>query len=277
MLEKIYYINGKYVSSENAKIPFTDAAFLYGDGLFETIRFQNRKLFHIKKHFDRLNNGLKILELNFNNTNEDVIGLLESLIDKNPLDSGLLRLMVTRGEVPDSVWEYTGPSNLYISIKPLMEIPQEPVKIIFYNEQNYPIIRFNPAVKSMNYIGNMKAKKDAFNAGAFEPVFYNKDKVITECAIRNIFFIKSDTIYTPSLDLGVLPGIMRSTIFDIASSKAIDIIECSIDFEDINSFDEAFISSSGIGILECYWTDWESNYKITKKIKKILADKLTNW
>ena len=64
----------------------------------------------------------------------------------------------------------------------------------------------------------MKAKKDANNKNAFEPVFYNKKQIITECAIRNIFFIKANKIYTPSLDLGVLPGVMRDTILDIALS-----------------------------------------------------------
>ena len=127
----------------------------------------------------------------------------------------------------------------------------------------------------MNYIGNMKAKKDANQQKAFEPVFYNKDKIITECAIRNIFLIKSNKLYTPSLDLGVLPGVMRDTILEIAKKQEIEICESHIHFDEINDFDEAFISSSGIGIVECYWTGWKSKYVITKNIKKVLAEKLT--
>ena len=129
----------------------------------------------------------------------------------------------------------------------------------------------------MNYICNMKAKKDANNVDAFEPVFYNKDKIITECAIRNIFFIKSNQLYTPSLDLGVLPGVMRDTILEIAKKQQLEIYESQIAFKSIDDFDEAFISSSGIGILECYWDNWKSDYQLTKKIKKVLVEKLTNW
>ena len=70
---------------------------------------------------------------------------------------------------------------------------------------------------------------------------------------------------------------MRDTIIDIAKSEKLGIKEAHIHFDNINNFDEAFISSSGIGILECYWENWKSNYKITKKIKKHLADKLSNW
>jgi len=277
MLKKTYYINGEFTPSEDAKISFSDSAFLYGDGLFETIRFQNNKLFSIDKHLYRLQHGLKILDLKYNKSNHEIINILESLIKLNSISSGLLRLIITRGNIEGSVWEFSGSPNTYVSIKSLSNEPKTPVKIVFLNEKKYPIIRFNPAIKSMNYIGNMKAKKDAYKLGAFEPVFYNEDRIITECAIRNIFFIKSNKVYTPSLELGVLPGVMRDTILDIIAKENIDIIESHISFDGINDYDEAFITSSGIGILECYWSDWKSNYKITKKIKKILAEKLRNW
>ena len=276
MNKKIYYINGKFITSSNAQIAFSDSAFLYGDGLFETIRFQNKQLFSAHKHIERLRHGLSLLELNYQKTDSEILALLEQVIAKNIINSGLLRLMITRGNIDGPIWEYEGEPNTYISINELINEPQQPVKIIFLNEQDYPIIRFNPAIKSMNYIGNMKAKKDANIQGAFEPVFYNYNKIITECAIRNIFFVKNNEIFTPSLDLGVLPGVMRDTILAIASEKNLTIHEAYINLDEINSFDEAFISSSGIGIIECYWEGWNSNYKLTKKLKKTLAEKLTN-
>ena len=275
MRKKIYYVNGNFVAENDAKIAFSDSAFLYGDGLFETIRFQNNKLFSINKHLDRLKHGLKIMDLKYNKTDNEIIKLLESLIHLNSMKNGVLRLMITRGNIEGSIWEYFGEPNTYISISELIEEPKTPVKVIFLDEQNYPIIRFNPAIKSMNYIGNMKAKKDANRKGAFEPVFYNHNKIITECAIRNIFFIKSNEIYTPSLDLGVLPGVMRDTILEIANKNQLIVHETHIHMNEINDFDEAFISSSGIGILECYWEGWKSSYKITKKLKKTLVEKIT--
>ena len=276
MHKKIYYINGEYTEQSNAKISLTDSAFLYGDGLFETIRFENSKLFSINKHLDRLKHGLKIINLEYNKTDLELVKLLNSLIKVNTINSGLLRLMITRGNIDGPIWEYVGDPNTYILINELIQKPKKPVKVVFFNEQNYPIMRFNPAIKSMNYIGNMKAKTDAFKEGAFEPVFYNKNKIITECAIRNIFFIKSNKLYTPSLDLGVLPGVMRDTVLGIAREQELEINESHIEFNTIDDFDEAFISSSGIGVLECYWDDWKSDYYITKKIKKVLAEKLTN-
>tara|TARA_Y100001970_G_C14246629_1_gene868750 strand:+ start:3792 stop:4625 length:834 start_codon:yes stop_codon:yes gene_type:complete len=276
MSNKIYYINGKFIENEKAKVSFFDSAFLYGDGIFETIRFENKKLCLINKHLDRLNNGFSTLDLIYEKKDYEIIELLDSVIRLNDFNRGLLRLIITRGNIEGSAWEYNGKPNTYISINPLVELPPMPVKVVFLDEKKYPIVRFNPAIKSMNYGGNMKAKKDAYSQDAFEPVFYNKDRFITECAIRNIFFVKDNELYTPSLDLGILSGVMRDTVLDIASEKNIKINQAYINFDEINNFDEAFISSTGIGVVECFWDGWSSDYKITKKIKKSLAERLTN-
>ena len=274
MHKKIYYINGEFISSEEAKIPFSDSAFLRGDGLFETIRFQNNRLFAIKKHLNRLKHGLGILNLKYNKSDEEIIELLESLIKLNSINNGLLRLAISRGNVDGPIWEYKGEPNTYISINPLINEPEQPVKIIFVDEADYPIIRFNPAIKSMNYIGNMLAKNDADKLGAFEPVFFNKYKIITECAIRNIFYIKNNILITPALDLGILSGVMRDTIIDIANALNMDIKEAHINFSDINNMQEAFISSTGIGLLACFWDDWHPEYLQTNKIKKELFNRI---
>ena len=147
---------------------------------------------------------------------------------------------------------------------------------LIIDETKYPIIRFNPAIKSMNYIGNMKAKKDAEFLGAYEPIFYNDDGLITECAIRNVFYIKDGVLLTPSLDLGVLPGVMRSAIINIAIGMGIKVDEAYIPFDSINDMDEAFISSTGIGLLPCYWDGWSSEFNLTQNIAKKLTQQINN-
>ena len=108
--------------------------------------------------------------------------------------------------------------------------------------------------------------KDAEKMGAFEPVFINNDNYVTECAIRNIFFIKNKTLLTPTLDLGVLPGVMRSTIIEIAYEMGISTEESYIAYSEIDKMSEAFISSTGIGLLPCCWDEWSSKFELTKKI-----------
>ena len=276
MPDFINYINGAWKLTSKSNVPLYDAGFLLGDGLFETIRFQNRKLFRCEKHLERLLSGLDLIRINLKKTTSEITTLLEEIIHKNTLETGLLRLMVTRGLVEGPPWKYDGPAGIYISIRPLTPSFENPVKVVFYPEEKYPIIRFNPAIKSLNYIGNMLAKKDAENDGAFEPVFYNNDGFITECAIRNIFFIRGNALLTPSTLLGVLPGVMRDTIMSISVKFNLTINETNIPLKSINEMDEAFISSTGIGLLPCLWDGWQSNFIITSKIKKHLDLSINN-
>ena len=270
MMDCINYMNGTWRANSDSTVPLYDAGFLLGDGLFETIRFDSRKLFYPEKHLERLSAGLDIIRIKLRKSSADIILLLEETIQRNPIQSGLLRLMVTRGEVEGPPWKYEGSAGIYITIRSLTPEPEYPVKIIFYPEDKYPIIRFNPAIKSLNYIGNMLAKKDAEKEGAFEPVFYNKEGYITECAIRNIFFVQGNRLLTPSTNLGVLPGVMRGAIMSIANELNLTVKEANISIESINDMDEAFVSSTGIGLLPCYWDGWKSDFTIASKLKKHL-------
>ena len=276
MNKRYFYINNQYVESVKASIPFNDAGFLYGDGLFETMRFDNKNIFSIDNHINRLFLGLKQIKLDVDKTRFEVEKLLYDLINKNNLDSGIIRIMITRGTVEPSDQLYGTPS-IYISIKPFYSIPNSPVRVAYFDEKKYPIIRFNPAIKSMNYIGNMLAKQDANKANIFEPVFYNQNKIITECAIRNIFYIKDDVIYTPDVTLGILSGVMRKNIIDLCKSMKLIVKETSINYCDINLMDESFISSTGIGILPCFWDGWSSQFHLTSKIKKELFNRIENY
>lgn len=266
----IYYVNGEWFSENKSKIPFKDSGFLYGDGLFETIRFNNNQPFRLNKHIKRLRNGCKILHLNLNIDDDALLLIITNIIKKNSLVNGLIRLMITRGSISGSPWNSDGEASVYALIRPLSPDPELPVKIVYYNESNYPIIRFNPAIKSMNYVGNLLAKKDAENDNAYEPVFINKEGFITECAIRNIFYIKDEYLLTPQLDLGILAGVMRDTILELSKKINLSIKETKIRKTDINNMDEAFISSTGIGLYPCNWYGWTSNYKITNQLRKKL-------
>jgi branched-chain amino acid aminotransferase len=276
MAEYINFVNGDWQLASKSTVSLYDAGFLLGDGLFETIRFQNGRLFQPEKHLKRLHSGLNIIQIELDKSNTELISCLEEMVIRNDILSGLLRLMITRGKIEGTPWNFTGIPNVYITIRPLTEEPKKPVKVVFYPEEKYPIIRFNPAIKSLNYIGNMLAKKNAEKEGAFEPVFFNRDGYVTECAIRNIFFIQDKTLMTPGIDLGVLPGVMRETIMEIALELDLIVSEKIIPFNSINDMDEAFISSTGIGLLPCYWDGWNSEFPITYLLKEKLNGIIDN-
>ena len=276
MADYINFVNGDWLPASKSTVSLYDAGFLLGDGLFETIRFQNGRLFQPEKHLKRLHSGLNIIQIELDKSNTELISCLEEMVIRNDIRSGLLRLMITRGKIEGTPWNFSGIPNVYITIRPLTEEPKKPVKVVFYPEEKYPIIRFNPAIKSLNYIGNMLAKKNAEKEGAFEPVFFNRDGYVTECAIRNIFFIQDKTLMTPGIDLGVLPGVMRETIMEIALELDLIVSEKIIPFNSINDMDEAFISSTGIGLLPCYWDGWNSEFPITYLLKEKLIRIINN-
>ncbi|SVE59490.1 uncharacterized protein METZ01_LOCUS512344, partial [marine metagenome] len=179
MQDYINYIQGSWKKTSKSTVPLNDTGFLLGDGLFETIRFQNRKLFRPNKHLERLHAGLKIIHIHLESSDAYILEILNNIIQKNKLQSGLLRLMITRGNVEGPPWKYEGPASIFINIRPLSPEPTLPIKVVFYPEIKYPIIRYTPAIKSLNYMGNMLAKKNAERDNAYEPVFYNRDGIIT--------------------------------------------------------------------------------------------------
>lgn len=269
----LIYTNGKWVEAEQAVVPFNDMGFLYGDSLFETVRINHGKPFRLEKHLERMQTGMDTIQMESAEQLAKVPEILAEYIFRNKLDSGLARIIITRGVVKGSPWRSESTPAIYMTSRPMNKPEEGPVKVIFLEEKNYPILRFYPAIKSGNYLGNMLAKKDAEDAGAFEPVFINRDGYVTECAIRNVFFIKDDVLLTPSVKLGVLPGVIRDTIMELAEKRHLEVREALIHEDDVPEMDEAFISSTGVGVLPVTWDGFQSDYHHSKILREDL-DKL---
>lgn len=274
MNTKYYFINGEKTKSHEAKISVDDYGLMRGYGIFETIKFKNKRALSLDYHMDRLFGSISFIKINQNKIiRNKIISDINKVIQINSLEDGLIKIIITRGLVGDKENKESNP-NIYITISQLYPIPTEPVKVTFYNESKYPILRFNPAIKSINYLGNMMAIEDANRDGAFEVVFYNNDNAITECAMRNIFFIKGNKLITPNLELGILPGTTRKIISELSSKIDLKYSEEEVLIDSVKFMDEAFICSSVVGVLPCYWDNWESNHKITKKLQFLLEESL---
>ena len=203
---------------------------------------------------------------------DNLVSDLNRIIEINGWKDGLIKIIVTRGLAKASGNQLS--PNIYITIKQLYNIPKDPVKVVFYNESKYPVLRFNPAIKSINYLGNMMAIEDANKEGAFEVVFYNDNKAITECAMRNIFFIRDNNLITPKLELGILPGTTRKMISKISDKINLKYVEKEVLLDNIDSMDEAFICSSVVGVLPCFWDNWKSDFILTKRLQFLLEESL---
>ena len=122
MTDYVNYMNGAWKVGSDSTVPVYDGGFLLGDGLFETIRFDNRELFYPHKHLKRLFEGLNIIRIKLEKSSADITLLLEEIIIRNSIKSGLLRLMITRGAVEGPPWKYEGPANIFITIRPLLNL-----------------------------------------------------------------------------------------------------------------------------------------------------------
>jgi len=267
--DPVIYSNGAWLRQSEATVPFMDSGFWYGDGLFETFLVENGHIFRPRKHLERMHAGMGVLQIGFPMSDDEVIALMEESIKRNQLNTALLRLMCTRGTVRGAPYDYKGDANLYLGLRYVDVQPSLPVKVAFLPEKDYPIGRMVPALKSMTYLPNILAIRDAHNQGCFEPVFVNRDGLVTECAIRNVFFIRGNTLRTPDVSLGILPGVTRDLVMELGNGMGLDIDTVPIHIDQVNDMDEGFISSTGIGIYSATWDGAPpSDYPITTKLQE---------
>ncbi len=270
------YVNGKWVEKSAAAIPLNEAGFLRGDGVFETVLLEHGHFFRLDDHLDRLFEGLQRIRISAQETRPDLKNLLYEYIERNKCTHQLIRIVITRGIYESMPWEYQGPNSIYITHSEIPALPASPVRIVFLEESRYPIIRMHPAVKSLNYLGNILAKLDAHEQGAFEPIMYNSDGHITEGGIRNVFFVKNGVLLTPPLHLGILSGTMRNAVIDMAGREGISCRERLISLEEVNTMDEAFLTSTAVKILPVYWNNWQSTYEITGHLRELFTAFILN-
>lgn len=242
----VVFINGSLAPKEEAKVSVFDRGFLYGDGAFETIRIYDGIPFMIDEHITRLLNGLKALRFQRLPAGLKVYAL--KLIEANKVKNGVLRITVTRGELTSGI----DPS---VSKEPTVVITAK--EGIPYREETYSkgfraIIanirkdQYSPLcrVKSANFLTHILAKGEATDAGVDDAVMLNYEGFVTEATVSNLFLLKDGTLLTPSVESGILPGITRKAVAEIAGKMGLEAEEREISPEEIYSSDEAFLTNS---------------------------------
>lgn len=248
------YLNGEFVEKEHAKISVFDHGLLYGDGVFEGIRSYNYKVFKLNEHIDRLYNSAKAIMLEIPLSKEEIKDAIQQTLKRNNLKDAYIRVVVTRGEGDLGLDPKKCP-------KPFVFIITD--KIVLYSEKFYKdgleVITVsvrrnmpetvNPRIKSLNYLNNILAKIEANAAGVFEAIMLDKDGYVAECTGDNIFIVKDGRLITPSLHIGVLDGITRKTVIDIATELKIPAEEKTFTRYDIYIADECFLTGTAAEII----------------------------
>lgn len=250
----VVFIDGRWTGAEEAKISVYDHGLLYGDGLFEGIRIYNGTIFKLEEHLRRLFEGAKAIMLSIPYSEKELGEFLmtgvSKLAEEQGGGGGYIRLIVTRG-VGDLGLDprKCGRPSVIAIIDSIELYPQElyesGIPIITASSHRVESSVFDPRIKSLNYLNNILAKQEAILAGCLEAVMLNHDGYLTECTGDNIFLVKNGTLKTPASHLGILEGITRNTILELARENGIPAEETMLTRFDLYTADECFLSGSG--------------------------------
>jgi branched-chain amino acid aminotransferase len=248
------YIDGEYFPKAEAKISVFDHGLLYGDGIFEGIRFYNGRVFRLEAHIRRLFVSAKALLLDIGMSPEEICDAVCATIRGNGLRDGYVRLLVTRGVGSLGLNPFVCPkASLIIIADKIALYPeekyQEGLKMITCATRRTAPAALSPSVKTLNYLNNVLAKVEAIHGGAEEGLMLNEQGFIAECTGDNIFVVRGGAIKTPPSSAGGLPGITRDVIFEIAAEFGIELREAELTRYDLFDADECFLTGTAAEVI----------------------------
>ncbi len=248
------YINGKYFAKEEAKISVFDHGLLYGDGIFEGMRAYSGKVFRHKEHMDRLWNSARAIALEIPMTKEEMMKAVDDTLELNGLKDAYIRLVVTRGagNLGLNPFNCSNPSVIIITDKIALypqSLYENGMEIVTASTVRVPAAALSPRIKSLNYLNNIMAKLEAKCAGCEEALLLNTKGEIAECTGDNIFMIKNNVVYTPPVDAGILEGVTRNSVIQLARELGFDVQEITRTRYDLYISDECFLTGSAAELI----------------------------
>lgn len=249
MSDKVF-LNDKLVDVEQAHVPVTDSGFLYGAGLFETMRSHNGVVFRLEDHLDRLFQSAASLSINHDHDKKSLTEAIDELLVANELTEARLRLTLTNGPITETVDQVQ--PTLLITASPLQLYPPE------YYQTGVMVVlcpyRQNPTDpicghKTTNYYPRLLALSLARQKAAAEALWFTTDNRLAEGCVSNVFLVKGSVLHSPALGTPVLPGIARKAVCRIAERESIQLIEKDLHISDVLEADEVFLTNVVMEVL----------------------------
>ncbi|MEX0819487.1 MAG: branched-chain-amino-acid transaminase, partial [Pirellulaceae bacterium] len=248
------YINGTLFDKEDAKISVYDHGLLYGDGIFEGLRSYNGKVFRLEQHLDRLYNSAKAIWLQIPIAKPDLGQAVNDTLAVNGIQDGYIRLVVTRGAGSLGLDpNRTSDPQVIIITDHIALYPPEyyenGLEIVSVSTiRNHPAA-LSPRVKSLNYLNNILAKIEGLQAGCVEALMLNHKGEIAECTGDNIFLVSRGSLLTPPIDAGILEGITRDAVIELARNDGLTVRETPLTRHDVYIADECFLTGSAAEVI----------------------------
>lgn len=248
------FINGKLFAKEDAKVSVYDHGLLYGDGVFEGIRSYGGKVFRLREHLVRLWDSAKAIRLAIPMSMADMEKAVYDTLAANELKDAYIRLVVTRGAGTLGLDpNRTSDPQVIIITDKIALYPQE------YYENGLSIvtastIRNHPAalnarIKSLNYLNNIMAKIEGLQAGCEEALMLNHKGEVAECTGDNIFLVRKGDVLTPPTDAGILEGVTREVVIELARTDGLAVREIPLTRHDVYVADECFLTGTAAEVI----------------------------
>jgi branched-chain amino acid aminotransferase len=253
MTQKIY-INGKLFGKEDAKISVYDHGLLYGDGVFEGIRSYGGKVFRLAEHVRRLYESAKAIWLEIPMSQDEMSKAINDTVAANGIKDGYIRVVITRGEGTLGLDpNRCGDPQVIIIADTIALYPRE------YYEKGLEIITvsvmrnhpsaLSPRIKSLNYLNNILAKIEGLQAGCIEALMLNHKGEVAECTGDNVFVVRRGELLTPPNDAGILEGVTRDAVMELAREAGIPVREIPLTKHDVYIADECFLTGSAAEVV----------------------------
>ena len=248
------FLNGLFMRPSSATVSVLDRGFCYGDGLFETMRSYDNKVFRLDDHLERLCQSLDLIYLDVPMTHDEMRSAIYETLKRNQRPDSLIRLTISRGEQKAGFHiDRDAPPTLVIVVKELEPLPEEwierGIKISLFPATAFRIGGLTRQIKSCNFLSSILVRELAHRKKSVEGIFIDDNDRITEGTASNIFIVKDGVLKTPALTPYILPGITRQTVLELAGKRGIPVSRQTLKPDDVYHADEVFITNSRVEIL----------------------------
>jgi branched-chain amino acid aminotransferase len=279
------YLDGELLPEKDAKISVFDHGLLYGDGIFEGIRFYSRRVFRLEDHISRLCDSARAIHMTLPMSREEIIRATCDTCAANGLDDGYIRLVVTRGTGTLGLDPNRCPKpSVFIIVSKIQLYPAEKyetgLKMATCSTRRPAPAALSPLVKSLNYLNNVMAKLESLQCGAEEGLMLNEQGFVAECTGDNIFVVKNGIVSTPPCSDGALRGITRQVVIEICQQLGIPCREETMTRYEIYTADECFLTGTAAEVVPAVELDLRNigdgkpgpvTGKIIKKFRELIG------